>query len=179
MIMIMTLSCDLNCAWLDTGFFSRVKSGNIYKREWVLSDIWIDYKISYFTIYLWWKILFLNETKRYEIQHKVEFKKSLKLLLDESKWQWRSIICKHNVRWHHVSQLKASVYCSLQKNNECKQNTSAYTDGTDGDSFHQILLKFEISRFRFYSFWKFSATFQTLLNLGNFRLEVWKGWQKI
>jgi hypothetical protein len=22
--------------------------------------------------------------------------------------QWRSIICKHNARWHHVSRLKAS-----------------------------------------------------------------------
>ncbi len=31
--------------------------------------------------------------------------------------QWRSIICQHNARWHHVSLLKASVFCSSQKNN--------------------------------------------------------------
>ncbi len=29
--------------------------------------------------------------------------------------QWRSIISKPNARWHHVSRLKASAFCSLQK----------------------------------------------------------------
>jgi hypothetical protein len=31
-------------------FLIGVESWNIYKREWVLSDIWIDNKLSYFTI---------------------------------------------------------------------------------------------------------------------------------
>jgi hypothetical protein len=31
-------------------FLIGVESWNIYKREWVLSDIWIDDKLSYFTI---------------------------------------------------------------------------------------------------------------------------------
>jgi hypothetical protein len=29
--------------------------------------------------------------------------------------KWGSIICKHNVRWHHVSQLKANAFCSYRK----------------------------------------------------------------
>jgi hypothetical protein len=29
--------------------------------------------------------------------------------------QWGGIICKHNVRWHHESQLKASTICSFRK----------------------------------------------------------------
>ncbi len=29
--------------------------------------------------------------------------------------KWRSIICKHNARWHHVSRLKASVFCPSWK----------------------------------------------------------------
>ncbi len=55
--------------------------------------------------------------------------------------QWRSIIFQHNARWHHVSLLKASVFCSSQKQYKCKQNTSACTRdgychlGSDGASF--------------------------------------------
>jgi len=29
--------------------------------------------------------------------------------------QWRGIICKHNARWHHASQLKAIAFCFFAK----------------------------------------------------------------
>jgi hypothetical protein len=31
--------------------------------------------------------------------------------------QWKRINCKQNARWQHLSQLKASVFSSLEKNN--------------------------------------------------------------
>jgi hypothetical protein len=37
------------------------------------------------------------------------------LLISFISFQWRSIISKHNARGHHVSRLKASVFCSSQK----------------------------------------------------------------
>ncbi len=45
--------------------------------------------------------------------------------------------------------------------------------------FHPILFVVVISCFRFCSFWNFLATFQTLSNLGNFRLIILKQRQKI
>ncbi len=36
-------------------------------------------------------------------------------LTPTSQNQWRRISCKHNTRWQHLSQLKASVFFSMQK----------------------------------------------------------------
>jgi hypothetical protein len=35
--------------------------------------------------------------------------------VETSHAQWRSIICKHNARWQHVSRLKASAFCPSWK----------------------------------------------------------------
>ncbi len=46
------------------------------------------------------------------------------------------------------------------------------------DNFIQFSFNFVISWFRFCTIQKFSATFWTLLNFGNFRLGMQKQWQK-
>ncbi len=62
--------------------------------------------------------------------------------------QWGGIICKHDARWHHVSWLKVSAFCSSRKKNSSKQNTSAYNWdkychlGSDGASLERGEKKF-------------------------------------
>jgi len=87
-----------------------------------------------FVLYLWYELCLLDSlgsatTNRIPCIFclSVQFTKAKKEQdFNIESEQWRGIICKHNARRHYVSWLKASAFCSLQKN-KCKQNTSAYT----------------------------------------------------
>jgi hypothetical protein len=41
--------------------------------------------------------------------------------LNQLSTQWEGIICKHVTRWHHVSWLKDSIFCSLRKKTEANK----------------------------------------------------------
>ncbi len=72
---------------------------------------------------------------------------------------WGGIICKHNARWHHVSRLKASAFCSLRKKTVVSKiyqliaGISADILGVMEPRFNRILsyqiAKFESELFRF------------------------------